>query len=134
MKMEELDLLKKFQRMKAPSEFEQNIWKQINLRKKKNVKVRHFRIAFAGATSFLVVIIAIGIIFFPSHKNGVDLSRLKGKLPASIGHDIRGSEDRVIPIMENVDYLGEIRAHSRQSRTIYILEQVSDNSNMQISF
>ena len=120
--------------MKAPPEFEQNIWKQIDLRKKKNVKARHFRVAFAGATSFLVVIITIGILFFPPHKNGVDLSQLKGGLPPSMDHDIQRRGDRVIPIMENVDYLGEVRARSRQPRTIYILEQVSENSNLQISF
>jgi hypothetical protein len=39
-----------------------------------------------------------------------------------------------IPIIERVDYSGEIRSTRQEPPTIYLLEQCSDNANREIKY
>jgi hypothetical protein len=57
--MKELDFLKKTERVKAPTDFEQSVISLISRRKKKKERSRVFRLSLAGAATTLGIIFLI---------------------------------------------------------------------------
>jgi len=123
--MKELEIMKKLQ-VTAPLNFEQKVMANLSLRKRERVRIRRMRYSLAGAFGGIVVVaIAVGLLIFP-RANPTGFARIKEVSPPDI-LDTRsfGSED-YIPIIEAVDYNGELRSVRREeSSTVYILEQVS---------
>ncbi len=60
--MEEFNLLKKLERVKAPPHFEQKILAQLSLRKRQ-LKTRNLRLSLAGAFSAIIVLFIVVNIF-----------------------------------------------------------------------
>lgn len=131
--MEEFNLLKKLERVKAPPDFEQKVMAQLSLRRRQ-IKFRTLRLSLAGAFSAIVVLFIVVNVFFLPQKS--PLKFLGGEKGISSSLQERGItvERDFIPIIESVDYTGEIRSVSPDPYTIYILEQVSDETSAEIKY
>ena len=131
--MEEFNLLEKLERVKAPPGFEQKIMAQLSLRRRQ-LRTRQLRLSLAGAFSgILVLFIVINVFVLPER----GLVRFVGfdkdiSTPLQERDRLRGRE--FIPIIEPVDYTREMRSISRQPSTIYILEQISDETSAELKF
>lgn len=133
--MEEHKLLEKLERVKAPPNFEQKVLNLLSERKaKRRLRVRNLSLSFAGAFAVLLVCFIVLNVFVLQRKESADFSGLERGTPASFprGETYRARE--YIPIIEAVDYSGEIQRPSAESQTIYILEQVSEKTIEQIKY
>ena len=127
--MEEINILKKLERVKAPFGFEQRIMSQLSLRKRKQEKARQLRFSLAGAFSLLAVFFIVFNVFMQ------EFSGLDEESPSMLQRRrIDVSRRGIIPVIEAVDYKGEIQAISQEPSTIFILEQVSDTADTQITY
>ena len=133
--MEVNDLLKKLDRVQAPQNFEQKVLSKLSLRKRERIRVKRFRLSLASAVSAVAVLIIIFNIFILPQKGMQQALSLEGEIPAEFARSKTelGRAD-IIPILESVDYRGEISAQTPEPRTIYILEQVSDSTNTKIKY
>lgn len=130
------NLLKKLERVKAPPDFEQKILAQLSLRKRRKLRIKYLRLSLAGAFSAaLVFFMAVNVFILPK-KGPREVGDLeKGLASPSIFQ--RGGGPRkgeTIPIIEAVDYGGEIQSASREPQTIYILEQISERTSTKIKY
>ena len=133
--MEEINILKKLERVKAPFGFEQRIMSQLSLRKRKQEKARKLRFSLAGAFSLLAVFFIVFNVFILPQKDMQEFSGLDEESPSILqGRRIDVSQRGIIPVVEAVDYKGEIQALSQEPSTIFILEQVSDTADTQITY
>jgi len=133
--MEELNLLEKLERVKAPPDFEQNVLNLLSARKeKKRARVRNLGLSFAGAVAVLLVCFIVLNVFVFRGKGTLDFSGLEKETPTSSprGETLRAGD--YIPIIEAVDYSREIQRPSYESQTIYILERVSEERLEQIKY
>lgn len=133
--MEEINILKKLGRVKAPFGFEQRVMSQLSLRKRKQEKVRQLRFSMAGAFSLLAVFFVVFNIFILPQKDMQEFSGLDEESPSILqrrGIDV--TQRGIIPVIEAVDYKSEIQAISQEPSTVYILEQVSDTADTQITY
>lgn len=131
--MEELNLLKKLEGVKAPPDFEQNVLAQLSLRKKRKLRVNYLRFSLAGAFSGALVFFIIVNVFILPKKSSVEFTGLERDIPSSLRR-IDQQERETIPIIEILDYFGDVKSLSREPRTIYILEQVSDKTSTKIKY
>lgn len=132
--MEEFDFMKNIERVKAPDDFDERVLEELSKRKVKNVRTRQLRLLFAGAFSALAVIIVITTLFILPHGETAKFSALgKGLSSESMIEKERGRRPS-IPIIEEVNYSGEIRNLSHETQTIYILEQVSESTDASIKY
>ena len=127
--MEDFSPLNKLNRVTAPPDFEPRVMAQLAARRKALPQMRRaltFRYSMAGAAALLLIcFIAVNIFVLQ-----------KGALSEFAGRD---SQDRLspresVPITETVKYSPEIRQASYEPKTAYILEQVSDASNVLIKY
>jgi len=133
--MEELNLLEKLERVKAPPNFEQRILTLISKRKeKRRLRVRNLRFSFAGAFAFLLVCFIVLNVFVLQKKGPLDVAGLEKGMPTSLQRGETSLARDYIPIIEVVDYSGETRSPSYESQMIYILEQVSEERPAQIKY
>lgn len=133
--MEEINILKKLERVKAPFGFEQRIMSQLSLRKRKQEKARKLRFSLAGAFSLLAVFFIVFNVFILPQKDMQEFSGLDEESPSMLQRRrIDVSRRGIIPVIEAVDYKGEIQAISQEPSTIFILEQVSDTADTQITY
>lgn len=131
--MDEFNLLKKLERIKAPPDFEERILAQLDMRRKKDLKLKRLRFSLAGAFSAALVIFVLVNVFIFHRKSPEQISELnKGISLASQKEASLGGES--IPVVETVDYKGEIQTLSSQPRTIYILEHVADGKRAVIKY
>ena len=129
--MEESSLLEKLTRVKAPPGFEKKVLAQLSLRRRQ-LRASTLRLSLAGAFSaVLVLLVAINIFFLPG-KGLVKLTGLEEDLSSPLSRRQQLAPNGYIPIIEAVDYQGEIR--SGDPATIYILEQVSDETSTEILY
>lgn len=120
--MEKLDLLEKLQRVQAPPGFEQGVIARLPLaREKRLIRRRIQRLALAGAPAAALAVLALfNVIGF--QKGGlVEADKAGGVSRPSVAAPVE-----VIPVMETLDYVNEMRNQAYEPKTIYILEQVSD--------
>lgn len=133
--MEEINILKKLERVKAPFGFEQRIMSQLSLRKRKQEKARKLRFSLAGAFSLLAVFFIVFNVFILPQKDMQEFSGLDEESPSMLQRRrIDVSRRGIIPVIEAVDYKGEIQAISQEPSTIFILEQVSDTADTQFTY
>ncbi len=132
--MEEYELLSKLGRVEAPPGFEDMVMAEINLRKRKHIRVKRLRWAFAGAcASFATVLVVINFGIFP-RKSTVEYSELKKESQVYVQPKDRMNNRRSIPVTESLNYSGEVHNQSRDRGTIYILEHVSESTDTKIIY
>jgi hypothetical protein len=133
--MEVTDLLKKLDKVQAPQDFEQKVLAQLSLRKRERIRVNRFRFSLASAVSAVAVLILVFNIFILPQKEMQRIAGLEGEIPAEFARSrtALGKAD-IIPILESVDYRGEISAQSPEPKTVYILEQVTDSTNTKVKY
>jgi hypothetical protein len=130
------NLLKKLERVKAPPDFEQKILAQLSLRKRRKLRIKYLRLSLAGAFSAaLVFFMAVNVFILPK-KASLEVADLEKGLASPSTFQRRGEprKGETIPIIEAVDYAGEIQSASREPQTIYILEQVSEVTSTKIKY
>lgn len=119
--MDELKHLGQLPRVRAPLGFEGRVLARLAERKERRLRrVKTLRFSLAGASAFLLVGFVVTRLFI-----------LPGTGPIV---SAEGKKGRFIPINEPVDYSREVRDVSRDSETIYILEQVSDITTADITY
>jgi hypothetical protein len=125
--MEEFNLIEKLERVKAPSDFEQRMLAQLSFRKRKNLRARQLRFSLAGALSAALALIVVLNIFF-----------LLRKSPVEYAFTEKGAAEmemrEAVPIIEAVDYAGQMKSPSPELRTVYILEQVTPRTGIEIKY
>jgi hypothetical protein len=127
--MEDFSLLSKLNRVTAPPDFERKVMSQLSARRKALPQMRRalaFRYSLAGAAAALLVCFIVVNMFVLQ----------KAPLSESAGQTGRGALSSIgfMPISEPVKYSPEIRRASYEPKTAYILEQVSDASNVLIKY
>ena len=132
--MKELNLLKKLESVKAPADFEQKVMAQLSLRKRKEQKLKHFRLSLAGAFSALFVFIIIMSIFIIPKRSPVEFAELEKGISSPFQWDEGIRQRNIIPIIEPVDYTEEMQTLSKEPATIYILEQVFEETLSEIKY
>ena len=133
--MDELDLLQKMGDVKAPPGFEQRVLSHLSVRKKKRARVRTLSLSLAGAFSAALVLFVVLNIFILSERGPVEVAELDKKSLAPGYRAEEAPQPRpTIPITEAVDYGEEVRSLSQEPRTIYLLEQVSDEVSSTIKY
>lgn len=130
--MEELNLLHELGRVNAPPDFEQRVMARLAQRKRKKARVRRFSLSLAGAVSAAAVILIVLNVFILTDRGAEDYLGQKKAVPAGFWGP--QTESDFIPIIEPVDYAGEIRSLRSDPPTIYILEQVSDYTDTKIKY
>jgi hypothetical protein len=95
-------------------------------RKRLRRRARHLGFSLATvAASLAVVVMAVNFLVLPQGGPG-EMASLEKDIPVEFQPRNLSS---TIPITEVLDYSGEARQVTRQPRTIYILEQVSDRTD-----
>ncbi len=130
------NLLKKLERVKAPPDFEQKILAQLSLRKRRKLRAKYLRLSLAGAFSAALVFFIIVNVFILPERAPVEVADFEKGLssPSIYQRAEEPGRGETIPIIEAVDYAGEIRSSSREPQTIYILEQVSESTSTKIKY
>ncbi len=133
--MDELNLLEKLENVKAPPGFEQRVLTQLSERKRKRQKVRTLSLSAAGAFSAALVIFVALNVFILTEKSPVGIADMNEKSMAPVFEaEEMPARRATIPITEAVDYGEEVRSISREPRTIYLLEQVSDEVSSTVKY
>ncbi|MBS3818016.1 hypothetical protein KGY73_00705 [bacterium] len=130
--MDELDELKKLEKVKAPSDFEQRVFSQLFSRKEKKTKLRKFRFSLAGVSGAAAVIVFIvGIFILPTGEKTKVSEKQEGYV-SILDKKEAVREENYIPIVEPVKFEREIQ--TRQKHTVYILEQVSESTKRKVKY
>ncbi len=133
--MDELNLLQKLENVKAPPGFERRVLTQLSVRKRKRVRVRNLSLSVAGAFSAALVIFVVLSVFIIPEKGPVGIADMDKKSMAPVFEAEKMPARRAtIPIIEAVDYGAEVRSISHEPRTIYLLEQVSEEVSSTIKY
>ena len=132
--MQEFNVFENIRRVKAPEGFEQDVLRLLRERKLKQGRGRSFRLSLAWAFSAVVAIFAIINFVIIPQRSPSEFSNIEGELPAYFERTqpVRGME--TVPIIERVDYSGEMRSTRQEPPTIYLLEQCSDQTSGTIKF
>jgi hypothetical protein len=124
--MEDTSFLRKLDRVIAPPDFERRVMAQLVQRRATLAQTRRtqvFRLSLAGAAAALLA----GFLV-------LNMIVLRSSGPAPFAdRDAAGARESV-PITETMNYRNEVRAAANEPRTVYILEQVSDASNVHIKY
>ncbi len=132
--MYEYNVFEKIQRVKAPESFEQDVLKLLYERKKRHGRGRTLRLSLGWAFSAAVVIfVVINFVIIPQ-RGPTEYSDLEGEIPAYFERRMPPRGMETIPIIERVDYSGEMRSSRQEPPTIYLLEQCSDKTNRTIKY
>ena len=126
--------LRKTGRVLAPPGFEQRVLRKLSAQSQKRVRARRLHLSLAGAMSLVAVfIVLLNFVLVPGNPSSpVDLSGLEKEMT----QDFRpvGLQPGSIAITEPVDYVGDLRSRGQETPTIYILEQVSTQSDTRIKY
>jgi len=124
--MEDSNVLKPLARVTAPPNFESRVLAELGQRRRLKPQVRRaqmFKFALSGAAAGLLITFAVLNLFVLDRSAGspTDLRAAAAQVP--------------IQVTESVNYGREVRAASTDDpRTIYLLERVSDVSNVLIRY
>lgn len=132
--MHEYNIFENIQRVKAPESFEQDVLQLLYERKTKQGRGRTLRLSLAWAFSAAVAIfLIINFVIIPQ-RGPSEFADLEGEIPAYFERRMPPRSMETIPIIERVDYLGEMRSSRQEPPTIYLLEQCSDKTSRTIKY
>jgi len=133
--MDELNLLKKLDRVQAPPGFEQKVMAQLSLRKRsKRERRRVLGLSLAGAFASVLAVLIVLNVFVLQKKTPLEVTDSeRGYYPASRVVP-KTKAEQTIPVIETLDYATEIRSRSAEPEVIYLLEQVSDTTMREIKY
>lgn len=132
--MELNDLLKKIERVEAPPHFEQKVMTELSLRKRSLARKMRWRLSFAGAFSAAAILLVVVGLFVLPERRPAEIVSVERPVPSALDRqNMRRARD-YIPIVEAVDYTGEMRTVRDQPPTIYILEHVSESTDTKIIY
>ena len=134
MNMELNNLLKKIEKAEAPPNFEQKIMAELASRKRTLARNMRLRLSFAGAFSAAAVLLVIVGLFVLPQRRPAEISSVERSMPSAFERQGQSRVRDYIPIVEAVDYTGEIRTVQDQPHTIYILEHVSESTDTKIIY
>ncbi len=127
--LEELSLLRNLDTVKAPLGFEQSVMARLSLAKRGAGRPHRsaLGLSLAGAFAGLLAVF-VGLNVFVLHeKPAAVVAEKKGAgAPAAPGVSGTKGPQQLIPVIETFDYASELGGRSTGSRTVYLLEQVSD--------
>jgi hypothetical protein len=128
--MDDTSLLRKLDRVVAPLDFDRRVLAQLAQRRTalpQARKARIFRYSLAGAAAALLVcFLVLNMVVL---RNSPGRGPMAGRVNAATSN-----ADRLVPIMESMNYRNEVRGVSYEPKTVFILEQVSDTSNKYIHY
>jgi hypothetical protein len=120
--------------VKAPENFEQDVFQLLHERKAKLGRGRTLRLSLAWTFSAAVAIFAIVNFVIIPQRGPSEFADLEGEIPAYLERRMPSRSMETLPIIERVNYSGEMRSTRQQPPTIYILEQCSDKTNRTIKY
>jgi len=132
--MHEYNIFENIQRVKAPENFEQDVLQLLYERKSKQRRGRTLRLSLAWGFSAAVAIFAVINFVIIPQRGPSEFADLEGEIPAYFERRMPSRSMETIPIIERVDYSGEMRSSRQEPPTIYILEQCSDKTNRTIKY
>ena len=132
--MELNNLLKKIEKVEAPSGFEQKVLAELSSRKRKQARNMRLRLSFAGAFSAAAILLVVLGLFVLPERRPVEIVSAERSAPTGIERQDQRRVSDYVPIVEAVDYSGEMRTVRDQPPTIYILEHVSDSTDTKIIY
>jgi hypothetical protein len=121
-------------RVKAPDNFERDILQLLSERRTKQARGRTLRLSLAWAFSAAVAIFAVINFVIVPQSGPSEFADLEGDIPAYFERGIPSRSVETLPIIERVDYSGEMRKSRKEPPTIYLLEQCSDKTNITIKY
>ncbi len=134
MDMELNNLLKKIEIIEAPPDFEQKVLAELSLRKRKMARSMRLRLSIAGAFSAATILLVVVGLFLLPQRRPDEIVSVERSVPSAIERQDQRRAREYIPIVEAVDYPGEIRTAQDQPPTIYILEHVSESTDTEIIY
>lgn len=132
--MELNNFLKKIERVEAPPNFEQKVMAELSLRKRTSARNMRLRLSLAGAVSAAAVLLVIVGLFMLPERRPAEVSSIQRSAPSALERQDQRRVRDYIPIVEAVDYTGEVRTVQNQPPTIYILENVSESTDTKIIY
>ena len=132
--MELNDLLKKIEKVEAPPHFEQKVMTELSLRKRSLTRRIRWRLSFAGAFSAAAILLVVVGLFVLPERRPAEIVSVEKSAPSALERQDRRRARDYIPIVEAVDYTGEMRTVRDQPPTIYILEHVSESTDTKIIY
>jgi hypothetical protein len=132
--MELNNLLKKIERVEAPPNFEQKVMAELSSRKRALARNMRVRLSFAGAFSAAAILLVVVSLFVLPERRPAKIASVERAAPQAVERQDQRRIRDYIPIVEAVDYTGEIRTLHDQPPTIYILEHVSDSTDTKIIY
>jgi hypothetical protein len=134
MNMELNNFLKKIEHVEAPPNFEQKVMAELSMKKRTLARNTRLRLSLAGAVSAAAVLLVVVGLFMLPQRRPAEIVSVEKSAPAAFERQDRRRERNYIPIVEAVDYTGEIRTVQDQPPTIYILEHVSESTDTKIIY
>ena len=139
--MEGHELLGKVNRVKAPADFEERVFRRLGEEKRARSRRRAaYRYAFAGSAAVLIIAFVLlnqaplakrAPMPYAEHGKAAPAAVRTVSYPSSVRAEAAVS---YLPVLETVDYSTEFRSASSQPRTVYILEQVSEVRPSEIKY
>jgi hypothetical protein len=132
--MQEYNVFENIKRVKAPESFERDVLQLLSERKSNHARGRTLRLSLAWAVSAAVAIFAVINFVIIPQSGPSEFADLEGEIPAYFERGIPSRNVETLPIIERVDYSGEMRSSRKEPPTIYLLEQCSDKTNRTIKY
>lgn len=132
--MQEYNVFENIERVRAPEGFERDVLLLLRERKMKHGRGRTLRLSLAWAFSAAAALFVIVNFFLIPQRGPSEYADLEGEIPAYFERRMPASSMETIPIIERVDYSGEMRTSRQEPPTIYLLEQCSDKTDRTIKY
>lgn len=131
--MEELKSLYRPRKVAAPPDFEQRVMAELSLRKRSR-RQRTVGLSLAGAFAALAAIFILVNIFILENRAPDGMAGLETGARTETAGQRDVPSGNIIQVTEPLDYLDEVRRHSPEPRTVYLLEQVSNTTYREIKY
>lgn len=133
--MDEMTILKKLEKVKAPPDFEQQVMARLSLRRRSLRRERvGLRLSLAGAFASLVLVFVLLNVFVLQNRAPLNISPSPGEQSGAAAGVQPAAFGQTVPIIETLDYSSEMRSRSYEPEAIYLLEQISDTTPKGVKF
>jgi len=115
--MRNKNIFDELEKVTAPPDFETKLMEKLAIYKKRRErKIKYFKICLAAAVVIIFVYLGLNFLFFKGNENEISSELYQ--------------EEKVLPVIEVINYSGELSKLSNGKKTIYILEQISDREGI----